>query len=481
MSGAKVKAKRLLHKLADAFDSDTQDGPPSLPPKPPSKPLGYIPSATRPKTEGHDLIQSFDALALSNTQPYHPDPSFIGGFNPLYAPASHQQSHSSPSLFPVLPKPTSLPRPPAMPKPYEHASGTPSLTMQIALHPEGEPFTSHRPRPLRPFSTPVLPSSSIYPSAPTSSSTKPSQTSATPPKPKRPRASSTSTSSNSTAASQQCAGVTKAGKRCARQVKSGPPLSQYTIEDHGEITSSAIERFCFQHTKELLGPSGYYARKDGEWVTFGDWIPPYLQPETRVALRIEMEKSRSQSDIAGYIYTFEIRGMCNVPRSHLCSIALFPTTDSEALDTIKLKVGRAVNLVKRIDQWGKQCGSKEQVLRGWYPGTVEPDGSLMKGRIKAGDKGPWCHRMERLIHLELADLAATSVYLHPAWPRVYTADVMTSVPSNAPSNAPCSDCGSLHREIFEFRRLNGRSKGKEWETVVQPVIERWGTFVDRFV
>jgi hypothetical protein len=109
------------------------------------------------------------------------------------------------------------------------------------------------------------------------------------------------------------------------------------------------------------------------------WIPPYLQAETQVSLRVEMEKTRSQSDVEGYIYTFEIR-------------------EPSETETIKLKVGRAVNLVKRIDQWGKQCGSKEQVLRGFYPGTVEPDedgneGSLMKGRVKAGEKGPWCHRL----------------------------------------------------------------------------------------
>jgi hypothetical protein len=70
--------------------------------------------------------------------------------------------------------------------------------------------------------------------------------------------------------------------------------------------------------------------------------------------------------------------------------------DSDVAKTIKLKVGRAVNLVKRIDQWSKQCSSKEQVIRGWYPGTVEADEdekSLMKGRIKAGVKVPWCHRL----------------------------------------------------------------------------------------
>lgn len=39
-----------------------------------------------------------------------------------------------------------------------------------------------------------------------------------------------------------------------------------------------------------------------------DYIPPYLHPDTQVALRVEMEKPRSQSDVEGYIYTFEIRG-----------------------------------------------------------------------------------------------------------------------------------------------------------------------------
>ncbi len=48
-----------------------------------------------------------------------------------------------------------------------------------------------------------------------------------------------------------------------------------------------------------------------------------------------MEKARSQSDVEGYIYTFEIRG---------------PPDDSK---TVQLKVGRAVNVVKRLNEWGK--------------------------------------------------------------------------------------------------------------------------------
>lgn len=40
-----------------------------------------------------------------------------------------------------------------------------------------------------------------------------------------------------------------------------------------------------------------------------DWIPTYLQVETQLALRVEMEKARSMSDVPGYIYAYEIRGI----------------------------------------------------------------------------------------------------------------------------------------------------------------------------
>ena len=45
------------------------------------------------------------------------------------------------------------------------------------------------------------------------------------------------------------------------------------------------------------------------YLTSIDWIPGYLHPDTQAALRAEMEKPQSSSDVPGYIYTFEIRGM----------------------------------------------------------------------------------------------------------------------------------------------------------------------------
>ncbi|KII89231.1 hypothetical protein PLICRDRAFT_108997 [Plicaturopsis crispa FD-325 SS-3] len=203
-----------------------------------------------------------------------------------------------------------------------------------------------------------------------------------------------------------------------------------------------------------------------------------------------MEKSRSQSDVPGYIYTFEIRGKYpSFPsQQHQRSTSADPSTPAR----VQLKVGRAVNLVKRIDQWGKQCGSKEQILRGWWPGTVEADdGSLVKGRVKAGDKGLWCHRLERLVHLELADLSENAVYFDPGFPN--TAAKVVAKGKGAASGSPkkagpkaqdkaCADCGAYHKEIFTFKRATrGRYAGKEWELLVKPIIEKWGAFVEAYV
>ena len=91
-----------------------------------------------------------------------------------------------------------------------------------------------------------------------------------------------------------------------------------------------------------------------------------------------------------------------------------------------------------MDQWSKQCESKEQVLRGFWPGDGSADASnLMKGRIKAGNPGKYCYRLERLIHLELADLMHNKPYLESGFPNDDTA------PDRNPSpieKRKCPDC-----------------------------------------
>jgi hypothetical protein len=135
----------------------------------------------------------------------------------------------------------------------------------------------------------------------------------------------------------------------------------------------------------------------------------------------------------------------------MCSLATnffdrTPTDESDP-DHIHLKVGRAVNLTKRLDQWDKQCGTKqrEHIVRGWWPGTVDDsgdvatNGSLLKGKVIAGEKGAYCHRLERLIHLELGDLVLSQQYLDPAFPKIDTANVKKT---GVATKKKCAECRS---------------------------------------
>ena len=177
-----------------------------------------------------------------------------------------------------------------------------------------------------------------------------------------------------------------------------------------------------------------------------DWIPSYLHTDTQAALRSEMTKAPSTADVSGYIYTFEIKGeirLC-VPGGEKSDHT--PTDESDP-DHIHLKVGRAVNLTKRLDQWDKQCGTKqrEHIIRGWWPGTVEDSGdavlggSHLKGKVVAGAKGAYCHRLERLIHLELGDLVLSQQYLDSAFPKIGAVDVKKT---GATAKQKCPECRS---------------------------------------
>jgi len=171
---------------------------------------------------------------------------------------------------------------------------------------------------------------------------------------------------------------------------------------------------------------------------------------------------------------------------------------------IHLKVGRAVNLTKRLDQWDKQCGTKqrEHIILGWWPGTVDnsgdviTNGSPLKGKVVAGEKGAYCHRLERLIHLELGDLVLSEQYLNPGFPKTDAANVKKT---GVVAREKCTECrspvpkfgddvsdlclsgGTTHKEIFTFRKVKkGKLKGKEWESIVQPVILKWGEYVNKY-
>ncbi|KAF9001873.1 hypothetical protein BDQ17DRAFT_1400112 [Cyathus striatus] len=450
----KDKTKRFIRKVKESFSGQPQESEP-----------GPATSAQYPAND-HDsyFLTSFSSLSLSPSIVTNGPPGgqpFVGGF---YKPT---QMSSVPSIPPHANDSSfAASRPSLMPVPS--APARQSLTMQMALRPDN--FDSNE-LTNRPHSAPSIPCQSIKPSMSAPPGIQPVSSPIYAKRNNKAKSSSSvsvSTISSNTQFSQvRCAGITKAGEQCSRMVKIGPPLAQ--MGGDGE-TTEPITRFCFQHRKEVLQSTGFYSITNGEWITISDWIPNYLQPDTQAAILAELKKPGSSSDVHGYIYTYEIR--------------------TPGTETIKLKVGRTTNIVRRLDQWSKQCGSKEPIPRGFYPGSVEYEnqGGLVKGMVKPGDKTPWTFRLERLIHLELADLAATAIYLDGQWPRSKDSENISSpAKTNAKSSTKlvpevCPDCGKVHKEIFEFQRWRyGVNVGKEWSIVVQPVINRWGNFVNQYL
>jgi hypothetical protein len=227
--------------------------------------------ANTPSPKRYDLVSSFDALALAgrNDKPYG-RPGFVGGFNipapespiPSRPPANFPYSMANSSNYsPAFPVPDigPLPRPPIpIPSYGQHQQ---SLTMQHALsslpatppsYDQTDVFATNTPPP-RPHSTSKLPPPNFGLSAT--------------PQPTRPvfkpsKSSSRSSSSSPPRDAVQCSGVTKAGKQCTRMVKMGPALSQVSPD-------ADVERFCYQHTKEVLGPTGFYSKKTAtDWIKF---------------------------------------------------------------------------------------------------------------------------------------------------------------------------------------------------------------------
>ncbi|QRV86156.1 hypothetical protein RhiJN_14174 [Ceratobasidium sp. AG-Ba] len=471
-------------------DKDKKDEPPDAPPVPEKDP--YQPRYPAHRRSSDDVLPSLRPNALSTTtypaamQMPIPQTSYLDrdplATNPLPRPPMLHPAlaASAPATPPRMPNPYPGPRQMSMPRPdvqQPYGASAPSLLPQPSTPPR---HAAPWPANLQPSGGSYRPSSDPYlngfstpqPARPAPPMSPPADTSA----PGRQRASSVPPTPTSATPDNQCSAITKSGKRCTRQVKSGPAL---LYQSPGVL----LERFCFQHTKDVLQPTGFYSHaKDNTWVTFAEWIPEYLQPETQASLRAEMEKPASLADKPGYIYAYEIRN---------------PKTPKE----VHIKVGRAINLVKRLDEWGKQCVSREVILRGWWPGTVEDNDqdnnnsvngsvSLLKGRINPGEPGKYCHRLERLIHLELSDVALNNVHLTPEFSKSKKAKSKSTPASPPPSSSksakitkkPCPDCGAVHKEIFTLERAtSGKLKDREWEAVVQPIIEKWGSFVKEYV
>lgn len=188
-------------------------------------------------------------------------------------------------------------------------------------------------------------------------------------------------------------------------------------------------------------------------------IPKTASPHITSLLLAELSKAPSQVDDEGYIYIFWLTPTSHpqTPPSEAAPSLLdsFPRpqpgkrrtsealqafstgTDREARKTILLKIGRASNVQRRLNEWSRQCGYNLSLVR-YYP--YQPSSPNLE--VGTPRKVPYAHRVERLIHLELSGMRARG-------------------------GGGCESCGREHREWFEVEAT------REGVRSVDEVVRRW--------
>ncbi|KAL6863391.1 hypothetical protein ACO1O0_003643 [Amphichorda felina] len=199
-----------------------------------------------------------------------------------------------------------------------------------------------------------------------------------------------------------------------------------------------------------------------------DLIPNDVDTATASALLAELARPLAESEEPGYIYMFwltpETKGAKGAagapadaaramlappspsPRSRRASDVVSPYADTSRggdKKTMVLKIGRAANVQRRMNQWQRQCGRDVEVLR-YYPyvsSSAAPDAATTPPKMV-----PHVKRVERLVHIELSG-------------RGLRADRGT-----------CGACGREHREWFEVEASRAAVRQ------VDGVIRRWVGF-----
>ena len=198
------------------------------------------------------------------------------------------------------------------------------------------------------------------------------------------------------------------------------------------------------------------------------FIPKTLSLQTMSLLLAELAKPVSPHDEAGYIYIFWLTpSSTSSPDDDIASSLLIddnagPTTlrgreksqvisthaTDEKTKTLLLKIGRAANVQRRMNQWTRQCGYDLSLIRfyPYLPSTKVPSplpsprGKIPPPLPPGPVKVPHAHKVERMVHMELADKRVKQ---------------------------SCEACGKEHKEWFE---VQGTREGLR---DVDGVVRRW--------
>ncbi|EUC49047.1 hypothetical protein COCMIDRAFT_23228 [Bipolaris oryzae ATCC 44560] len=241
---------------------------------------------------------------------------------------------------------------------------------------------------------------------------------------------------------------------------------------------------------------------DSETAALLRYIPTSLPPKLASTLLAELSKPISSHDEDGFIYIFWLTPEAAGPApASAASNLLAPRAEggsrrrtSDVMrqysvkekkgekggekgekgskGTILLKIGRANNVHRRMNEWTRQCGYSLSLVR-YYPhvssATPSPAGSRQpshQGRESSGGSGadsklqvggdgaaaagvrkvPYAHRVERMIHLELGEQRVIK---------------------------QCEACGKSHKEWFEVEATRDGIKK------VDEVVKRWVEWAEK--
>ncbi|KAK0309993.1 hypothetical protein LTR01_004191 [Friedmanniomyces endolithicus] len=226
-------------------------------------------------------------------------------------------------------------------------------------------------------------------------------------------------------------------------------------------------------------------------------IPPHLSPQTTSALLAELIKPISPHDEEGYIYIFWLtpqsrqapaeetaRSLLSPPASRpskyerrisdVMTEYSFDASETVSHEggsggkkTVMLKIGRANNVTRRMNEWQRQCGYALNLVR-WYPylpssiqdsptrnvttplysDLTKPPSQQQRRQSESMGvrKVPCVKRVERLIHLELQDQQV---------------------------KRRCDVCGKEHREWFAVEASQAGIRG------VDECVRRWVGWAER--
>jgi hypothetical protein len=275
-----------------------------------------------------------------------------------------------------------------------------------------------------------------------------------------------------------------------QQVPQAPPRVQQgrrTSGTHPKPPPSNTPQTSSVPSRKPLGdktarPLNKTTRADSETAQLLRYIPQSLSPQLVSTLLKEMAKPISPHDDEGYIYIFWLTpdALGPAPSSTASTLLTPPSRPDQgrrtsdvlrqysvkkprsgtgtarqapsAPDTIFLKIGRANNVHRRMNEWQRQCGYSLSLVR-YYPytpstpsPTPSPKNSPNRRVSDLGRKVPNVNRVERLIHLELGEQRVVK---------------------------SCEACGKMHKEWFEVEA------NKEGVKRVDEVVKRWVEWAER--